>query len=148
MQGSNQKGGSTATLILLVGLGALVACHSTNSVTPRATSVGERLLDAGVSGRAAELSANRTFPDVVWIGPNLARKLDSLAAFQLDECSVGIQSGDHLKDHEASHHLVLSCDQSERLGIRLRFDKKLNKFHILGFWTPFETFQDIPRPRS
>lgn len=138
MQGRDQKDGSAAALILLAVFYSLAACGSPSSITSRATLVGERLLEAGVSGRGVELPATRDFPDVVRVGPKLARKLDSLAHFQQAECSVSTHTGDQLKDREASHHLILNCDEFKRLGIRLRFDATLDKFHVLGFWTPFE----------
>lgn len=128
-------------LLLATSLCAFVACDSTSYVTDRAISVGERLLQAGTSGGATELSANRTFPDVVWIGPELARKLDALASLETSACAATVLGGDVHEDHEASHHLILNCHGFARLGIRLRFDRTLDKFHILGFWTPPEARQ-------
>lgn len=74
---------------------------------------------------------------IVNIGPKLIQKLDEISQKENKKYMIKTFSGDvEQGDSTATHHILISNGQDNVLGIRLKYDKKLDKFHILGFWTP------------
>ena len=99
-------------------------------------------VDVGYQILAAALKDNQYTTEriaVVHIGNGLKRKLATIGVSLNGSCSVIGVSGDAPKpigDGSASDHILISCGGKHVLGLRLMLEAKLNKFHVIGFWSP------------
>ena len=55
------------------------------------------------------------------------------------DVEIDIRIGDafvSVGDRKADACLIYSVKQAELLGLRMKYDRGMKKFHIIGYWTP------------
>jgi len=107
----------------------LVSCADTKKYNADAIRAGDYLI---ASWQDIHVGENNGHLNMVRVGDGLIGKLRELKP-ATNSC-VSKLAGTK-EDSEASHLVKIFCDQIPVLGIRLRYDKSINKFHILGWWT-------------
>ena len=70
--------------------------------------------------------------DVVNIGTSLYGILSSKQT-PIDSIKIEIQKGVFFKESMGVTHSILYETNNSRLGLRIRYDKKIDKFHIVGY---------------
>ncbi len=100
--------------------------------------LGERLMESVVEHPEILLNKKRDFEGVVIIGEGLAAQLFNLASTFREGCTSEAIAGPSPVHGEFwdTHHLYFVCDGKRALGIRLKYEKRIDKFHIRGFWSP------------
>jgi hypothetical protein len=65
--------------------------------------------------------------------------MEELMELQLElwqDYEIEVYERDNDKENgKASHFIIIKSKGEERFGIRLKYDKDADKFHILGYWT-------------
>jgi len=100
-----------------------------------------RIANIGAELVSVDLSENESIiiDDVVWIGNGLKEKIHAIRS-NTTEFEYLIERGDLEKafgDKKADFILTIITD-FENLRIRLKYDEKIDKYHILG-WSITET---------
>ena len=117
--------------ILLVAI-VLTGCASGTDKEMRVRAIADRLCAAASHGEELE-----ECPDVVLVVG--ADKLAEMSAQLQEGYSLEVLAGDApgLGDGSATHHVLIRTETSG-LGLRFRYDKQRDQFHILGYWTLVE----------
>ncbi len=120
---------ASALLVLL----ALAACGDpARALAPRAKHLGLSLCAAAV----AQDDTARVH-EAVAVGPDLRAKLRELGPKLAPGYGVEVLAGDPAPgDGSASHQVKLLAGSAAVLTVRLRYDAKVDAFHVLGFFTP------------
>ncbi len=84
------------------------------------------------------LNQKRDFEGVVIIGDGLADRLFNLASTFREGCSSEAFSGPSPVHGQFwdTHHLYFVCEGKKILGVRLKYQNRIDKFHIRGYWSP------------
>ena len=84
---------------------------------------------------AKVLQESQQSEDIVYIGHNTQAKLEQLPV----DVGIEVKIGDAFSpigDRKADACILYSTKEKEILGLRMKYDRGRDKFHILGFWTP------------
>ncbi|PTX58976.1 hypothetical protein C8N46_11145 [Kordia periserrulae] len=118
------------SLIKILILLLLISCQKAELDEKRIIGIGKQLTHTEFSQSEFEVS------DIVKIGNGMKKKIIELkknaTAFE-----YGINNGDFEEpfgNRKADGILTITTDYKD-IGIRLKYDKKLDKFHILGWMT-------------
>ena len=75
---------------------------------------------------------NSPVEGVVNIGKGLYRIFTNRTV-STDSISIEIQEGDFFNESSKVSHSIIYTSPKSRLGLRMRYDKALDKFHIVGY---------------
>ena len=73
--------------------------------------------------------------DIVHLGSSTKSKLEELPK----DVKINVRIGDAtapIGDRKADACIFYSTKQKKLLGLRMKYDIRRNKFHIMGYWTP------------
>ena len=113
----------------------LSACASPDEKIVDAKAIGNYLISATLEGNLNS-AGPENHPNIIFVGENFKNKLIELKPKFSKRCMTEMEKGDaDVGDGTATHHLFLVCGGTKLIGIRLKYDKKYNSFHILGYWT-------------
>ena len=109
----------------------LICLSCSNQKIGRLNQIAVELLEMG---EITDFRSNRNSPtnDVVNIGTGLYGILSSKQT-PINSIKIEIQKGDFFKENMGVTHSILCETNKSRLGLRMRYDKKIDKFHIVGY---------------
>ena len=129
----NKKGLVILGALVVTLLGAFV-CHSEISslrTKDLGRSLGHDLVSAVINGKTISSM------HAIFIGENLRRALQDRREEFIRGYKIQCFSGDsRYGDNKAQYHLVISSEEDKKIvTLRLKYDKSLEKFDVLGFVT-------------
>ncbi|TDX51513.1 hypothetical protein [Orenia marismortui] len=124
-------------ILLIINLIFVISCCSNRGLKEQAISAGNDLVNAAIHNESVESEL------IVFVGEGIKNKFRSLSDKLKKEYEIIYKRGD--APHPTGEKfnlgvnkciLTIKNQSGELLALRLKYDNKLNKFHILGFWTP------------
>ncbi len=102
----------------------------------RLRAIGEYFCRQTLAGTVSSLAGSRDVPDVVLVGASLPGALAALRDELQGGYTVETQAGDALdeKGGLVTHSILIRTAQ-DGIGLRMRYDSDLGRFHIVGFFS-------------
>ncbi len=120
---------NTLKLLLLL---FLVSCQKLELKEDRIIQIGERLTSTDFT------NFNSDFPDIVTLGNSLKNKMIELQK-NTTKFKINAKTSYYSLPFDVQVDAILSITSNHRkLEIKLKHDKELDKFHILGFATLYD----------
>ena len=120
-----------ASILIVSAYTAHSARQSSAVISHRANEIGKYLIEK--IALSSQKTENR---QIVFLGKAVRSKFKSLSNSLREGYRTKVIDSDLTAPHgdgSASHHIIIFNDQKKLLALRLRYDERLDKFHILGF---------------